>query len=101
MFMTVDMFVMEVTVLKIDLLDQSTFNEQGNGSVKRSLRNPLFLVSQTEKKLIYIKVIMERKNLLNDYFPFRSVSEPLLLDIFPKFMNFIHDRTIIIETHFQ
>lgn len=98
---TIDMFVMEVTIRKIDLLDQSTLDQEGNGSVDRSLGNYLSLVSQTQKKIIHIKVIMGRKNLLNDRLPFRCVPEPLLLDILSEFLNFVHDETIFIEIHFQ
>lgn len=74
MFMTIDMFIMEVAILEEDLFDQSTFDEERDDSVNRSLGNDLFLVSHAEKKLIHIEVIMDRKDLLNDHLPFRSVT---------------------------
>jgi len=58
MFVTINVFIVEMTILEIDLLDQSTFHEEGNGSVNRSLGNYLFLVSQAQKELIHIEVIM-------------------------------------------
>jgi hypothetical protein len=97
---TVDMFIMEVAILEIDLLDQSTFNEQRKGSVDRGLANGFVLVPQTKKKLIHIEVTVNRENGPDDRLPFRSVPQPFLLDKFPKFLNFIHDRSIIIiEIH--
>ena len=103
MYMTIDMFVMEVAILEKDLFDQSTFDEERNDSVNRSLGNDLFLVSNAEKKPIHIEVIMDGKNLLNDYLPFRSVSEPFFLDVIPEFLDFIHNlvKSIIIETQSQ
>ena len=103
MYMTIDMFVMEVAILEKDLFDQSAFDEQRNSSVNRSLGDNLFLVSHAEKKLIHIEVVMGRKNLFNDYLPFRSVSEPFSLDVIPEFLDFIHNlvKSIIIETQSQ
>ncbi len=103
MFMSIDMFIVEVAILEKDLFDQSTLDEQGNSSVNRSLGNDLLLVSHAQKKPIYIEVIMSRKNLLNDHLPFRRVPKPSFLDITPEFSNLIHDlaNPIIIETHFQ
>ena len=74
MFMTIDMFIMEVSILEKDLFDQSTFDEERDDPVNRSLGNDLFLVSHAEKKPIHIEVIMDGKDLLNDHLPFRSVS---------------------------
>ena len=78
MFMTIDMFIMEVSILEKDLFDQSTFDEERDDPVDRSLGNDLFLVSHAEEKPIHIEVIMNRKDLLDDHLPFRSVSKPSL-----------------------
>lgn len=99
MFVTIDVFIVEVAIFEIDFLDQFAFDEEGKSSVNRGLRNDHFLVSQTQKELIRIKVIMKRENLLNDHLPLRCVPQPLLLDVFPEFLNRVHNLAIIIETH--
>jgi hypothetical protein len=73
MFMTIDMFIMEVAILEIDLLDQAAFDKEGEGSVNRSLGKYLVLFSHTKKKLIHIEVVVDRKNFFNDHLPFWSV----------------------------
>jgi hypothetical protein len=99
--MTINMLIMEMAILEIDLFDQAAFNEEGNGSVNRGLRDPLLLVSQTDKKAISIEMVMSRKDLFDDQFSLRRVPKALFSDVFPKFLNFIHNDVIIIETHFQ
>jgi len=101
LFVTIDMFIVEVTILEIDLLDQSTFDEKGNGSVDRRPRNDLFLVPQSQKKLIHVKVIVNRENLLDNRLPFRGVAKSLVSDKCTKFSNLVHNDTIIVETQFQ
>lgn len=101
MFVAIDVFIVEVAIFEIDLLDQFAFDEEGKRSVNRGLRNDHFLVSQTQKEFIRIEVIMKRENLLNNHLPLRSVPESLLFDVFPEFSDRFHDLAIIIETHFR
>ena len=44
MFVTVDVFIVEVPVLEIDLLDQSAVDEEGDSPVQGGLGDPFFLV---------------------------------------------------------
>jgi len=44
MFVTVNMFVMQMPVLEIDLLDEATFDEKRDRPVNGSLGNSLLLV---------------------------------------------------------
>lgn len=91
-FVTINVLIMEVTVFEIDLLDEATLNEEGNRSVDRRLGNDLFLVSQPKKKLVHIKVVMIRKDLLNDHLPFRCPPKPSLLDVLSEFLDLVHGR---------
>lgn len=47
MFMTIDVLIVEMTVLEIDLLDQSAVDEEGDGPVEGGLGDSFFLVSQS------------------------------------------------------
>jgi hypothetical protein len=97
--MTINVFIVQVTVLEIHLFDQSALDEKGDGSVYRSPGNDSFLISQTEKKLVRIEVIMNREDLPNDHLPFSCVPKSLLSNVCSKSLDGIHGSAIIIETH--
>lgn len=101
MLVTIDMFIVEMAVLEIDLLDKAAFDEEGDGPVQGGLGDPLFLVPQPQEELIHVEVVVDSENLLDDRFPLRRVAKPLFFDVFPKFLDGNHDYTIIIEIHFQ
>ena len=101
MFVAIDLLVMEVAVLEIDLLNQSTIDEKRDGPVEGGLGDPLFLVPQPQKELIDIEVIVDRENLIDNHLPFRCIAESLFLNVFAKFLDSVHDLTIIIEIHYQ
>ena len=101
MFVAIDVLIVEMAVLEIDFLYQSAIDKKGDSSVDRGLGDPLILIPQPQKELIYVEVIMDCEDLFNNRLPFRRVAKPLFLDIFPKLLNCIHDHTIIIEIHYQ
>jgi hypothetical protein len=101
MFVAIDVLIVEMAVLEIDLFNQSAVDEEGYGPVQGGLGDPFFLVPQSQKELIHVEVIVDSEDLINDRLPFRRVAEPLFLDVFSKLLDGIHDRTIIIEIHYQ
>lgn len=101
MFVAIDALIVKVAILEIDLLNQTTVDEKGDGPVEGGLGDPLVFVSQTQEEFIDVEVIVEGKDFLNDHLPLRGVSHPLFLDVFPKFLEGIHDRAIFIEIHYQ
>lgn len=101
MFMTIDVFIVEMPVCEIDLFYQSTVDQEGDGPIQGCLGDPLLLVPQSQKEFIHIEVIVERKDLLDDRLPFRRVAQPPFPNVSPKLLYGIHDRTIFIENQFQ
>jgi hypothetical protein len=101
MFVAIDTLIVEMAVLEIDLFNQTAVNEEGDGPVEGGLGNPLLLVSQPQEEFIDVEVIVDGEDFLNDRLPLRGVSHPLFLNIFPKFLDSIHGRTIFIEIHYQ
>lgn len=96
-FVSIDVFIIEAASIEINRLDEPAFDEKGDSPVQGCLGDPFSLVPQSQKKSIHIEVVVNREDLLNDRLPLRRPSKPLCLDIFPKFINRIHDPTIIIE----
>jgi hypothetical protein len=74
MLVTIDVLIVEVAVLEIDLLNQSTFNKEGDGPVEGGLGDSLLFVPQTQKEIIHVEVIMDREDLLDNRFPLRRVA---------------------------
>ena len=101
MLVAIDVLIVEVPVLEIDLLDQSAVNEEGDGPVEGGLGDSFFLVSQSQKELIHVEMIVDREDLIDNRLPFRRVAQPLFLDVFSKFLDGIHVHAIIIEIHYQ
>jgi hypothetical protein len=101
MFVAIDVFIVEMPVLEIDLLNQSAVDEERDGPVEGGLGDPLLLVPQPQEELIHIEVIVDREDLIDNRLPFRRVAEPLFLDVFAKLFDGIHDEAIIIEIHYQ
>jgi hypothetical protein len=101
MFVAIDVLVVAMTVLEIDLLNQSTVDEEGDGSIQGGLRDSLLFIPQTQKEFVYVEVIVDREDLINDHLPFRRIPQPLFLDVFAKFLDGVHNSTIIIEFQYQ
>jgi hypothetical protein len=101
MFVAIDVLIVKVSVLKIDLLNQSTVDEEGDGPVEGGLGNPLLLVPQPQKELIDIEVIVDREDLIDNHLPFRRVAEPLFLDVFAKLLDGIHDHTLLLRFNYN
>lgn len=101
MFVAINALVVKVTILEINLLNQTAVNEEWDGPVEGGLGDPLILVSQTQEEFIDVEVVVDSEDFLNDRLPFRGVSHPLFFDVFPKFLNGIHDHAIFIEIHYQ
>jgi len=101
LFLAIDVFIVEMPVLEIDLLNQSAVDEERDGPVEGGLGDPLLLVPQPQEELIHIEVIVDREDLIDNRLPFRRVAEPLFLDVFAKLFDGIHDEAIIIEIHYQ
>ena len=74
MLVTIDVLIVEVVVLEIDLLNQSTVYKEGDGPVEGGLGDSLLFIPQTQKEFVHVEVIMDREDLINDYLPFRRVS---------------------------
>jgi hypothetical protein len=96
-FMPQEALIMEVTIFKIDLLDQSAFDKEGDSPVERGFGNLLLFVSEAYKEFIHVEMIMGRKDLLDDRLSLRRLTKALFLYKFPKSVNRIHDGTVIIE----
>jgi hypothetical protein len=101
MFVAIDLLVMEVAVLEINLLNQSTVDKEGDCPIQGGLGDPLLLVPQPQEELIDIEVIADREDFIDNRFPFRCIAEALFLNVFAKFLDSVHDLTIIIEIHYQ
>jgi hypothetical protein len=96
-FMAIEWFIVEMAVLKINLPDQTAFDKKGDGSIEGCLGDPLFPVSQSQKELIHIEVVMSRKDLLNDRLSLGRLAKSLLLYVVSKCSNRLHTLAIIIE----
>lgn len=101
MLVAIDVFVVEVAILEIDFLNQTTVNEERNGPVEGGLGDPLVLVSQTHKEFIDVEVIVDGEDFLDDRFPLRGVSHPLFLDVFPKFLYGVHNTLFLLRLIFN
>jgi hypothetical protein len=101
MFVAIDVLVVEMAVLEIDLLNQSAVDEEGDGPVQGGLGDPLLLVPQPQKEFIHIKMIVDGEDLIDNRLAFRRIPQPLFFDVFAKFLDGVHNSTIIIEIHYQ
>ena len=101
MLVAIDVLIVEMAVLEIDLFNQSTVDEEGDGPVQGGLGDCFSFIPQTQIEVVHVEVIVDGKDLINDRLPLRGIAQPLFPDIFPKLLDGIHDGAIIIEIHYQ
>jgi hypothetical protein len=85
-FMAIDVFVMEVAVFKIGLLNEAGFQKIRNEAVYGGLGDLFFLVFQPQIELIYVEVIMCGKDLLDDGLTLRGISKPLFANKLSEYL---------------
>jgi len=101
LLVAVNVLVVKMTVLEVDLLDQSTLDKKGNRSVYRGLGNTSLSAPETQIKVIHIEMIMGRENLANNHLSLRCVPETSIFDKFPKSVDLVHGCVSLLRFNFN
>jgi hypothetical protein len=87
-FMPIDVFVVQMTILEVGLLDEAALKQQGNGTVDRGLGNFLILTPEQRVKFIHVKMVMDGEYRSDYLFTLWCFSQTLIANKFPEYLNF-------------
>jgi hypothetical protein len=87
-FMSIDMFVVQMTILEVGFLDEAALEQQGNGTVNRGLGNFLILTPEQRVKFIHVKMVMDGEYRSDYLFTLGCFSQTLIANESPEYLNF-------------